>query len=232
MQTVTEQVIHAIREKILNNEYWAGQHLQEVSLASTLNVSRTPIRDALRVLANEGLLEYSPNRGYVVRDVDLRDVLDAYDVRATLEGMACRLAAEHGLSDEDLERFQDVMARADRLFETTRWRKKEMDAWRSINDDFHDALLLASRNRQLKAALRQAMFYRRIIANRVDSSSSFYKEIFGKENRQMAQRDHVAILGAIINRQSARAEFLMREHILTNREAFRKMIEHGNGLDP
>jgi len=73
--------------------------LQEVSLAEKMQVSRTPVREALRVLAKDGLLSYAPNKGYMVKGFSLKNVLEAFQVRAVLEGLAARLTAESGLTE-------------------------------------------------------------------------------------------------------------------------------------
>ncbi|HWV52767.1 GntR family transcriptional regulator, partial [Pseudorhodoplanes sp.] len=82
-----------LRESILSGEYEAGRRLNEVHISQALDVSRTPVRAALQALAGEGLLDYAPNRGFTVRVFQLTEVVDAYEIRAVLEGVAARFAA-------------------------------------------------------------------------------------------------------------------------------------------
>ena len=98
--TRTQEVVRQIRDLILDGALGPGEQLTEVAMAQRIGVSRTPIRDALNTLATEGLLIYLPNRGYIVRRFDVQEVLDAFDTRGTLEGMACRVVAERGLSSD------------------------------------------------------------------------------------------------------------------------------------
>ena len=86
-----------LREAILNGELQPGERINEVHISRDLGVSRTPTRAALHALAAEGLVDYAHNRGFTVREFPLQAVMDAYQIRATLEGLACRLAAERGL---------------------------------------------------------------------------------------------------------------------------------------
>src|SRR4030081_4165447 len=87
-------VMDQIREAILGGSISAGERLNEVQLSKTLAVSRPPVRAALQALAGEGLLDYAPNRGFTVREFPLPAIVDAYDIRAALEGVAARFAAE------------------------------------------------------------------------------------------------------------------------------------------
>ncbi|MFW5833378.1 MAG: GntR family transcriptional regulator, partial [Pseudomonadota bacterium] len=100
MKPASRQVADTIRTLILRGDFPAGEHLREAALADRFQVSRTPVRAALAENAKDGLLDYEPNRGYRVRRFDLRDIADAFELRAVLEGTACRVAAERGL---DLE---------------------------------------------------------------------------------------------------------------------------------
>src|SRR5437588_11578123 len=94
-------VTDRIREAGLNGSVAAGERLNEVRLSRTLAVSRTPVRAALQALAGEGLLDYAPNRGFTVREFPLDAIVDAYEIRASLEGVAARFAAERGLSEDE-----------------------------------------------------------------------------------------------------------------------------------
>src|ERR1700754_3421062 len=94
-----ESVVETLRAAIFAGEFQAGERLHEVKLTASLGVSRTPVRAALQKLASEGLLDYTPNRGYSLREFSVGEVINAYEVRAVLEGLAARLSAERGLGD-------------------------------------------------------------------------------------------------------------------------------------
>ena len=225
MLTVTENVIATIRERILDGKYSPGSHLHEAVMATDLDVSRTPIRDALRVLANEKLLVYYPNRGYVVRNVDTKDVLDAYDVRGTLEGMACRVVAERGLDASKQSVFSSIIERGDKIFRSSRWGEEQRTQWRALNTEFHYALLDASENRHLDPIMRQIRFFPRIFDSRLSPESEFFQKVHTREQRLRSHRDHVHVVEAIFRREGTRAEALMREHVYANRELLRHGLE-------
>src|ERR1700754_2938320 len=108
-------VMDQIREAVLNGSVAAGERLNEVRLSRTLAVSRTPVRAALQALAGEGLLDYAPNRGFSVREFPINAIVDAYEIRAALEGVAARFAAERGLSEADRASIEQALAAGDTL---------------------------------------------------------------------------------------------------------------------
>src|ERR1700726_1177695 len=147
-------VMDRIREAVLNGSVAAGDRLNEVRLSRALAVSRTPVRAALQALAGEGLLDYAPNRGFTVREFPLDAVVDAYDIRASLEGLAARFAAERGLSPEERAIVEQSLAEGDKLLERGSFEAGDLTKYRGINGDFHDTLLAASRNRMLGEMIR------------------------------------------------------------------------------
>jgi DNA-binding GntR family transcriptional regulator len=92
-QSMTSVLKHEIEQLVLSGQYLSGERLNENSLAARFKVSRGPIREACRALAESGLLELIPNRGVFVRSVTEEQAADAYDVRAALFGLAARLSA-------------------------------------------------------------------------------------------------------------------------------------------
>ena len=98
------QVFTQLEEDILTGVYKSGEHLTEISLSERLGVSRTPIRSALHRLSEEGLVEIRPNRYVKVVGVTAEDLIDTYNVRMMLEGLASYLAATR-MSDEDKKRL-------------------------------------------------------------------------------------------------------------------------------
>lgn len=229
--TVTEKVIFQLREGILNGKYAPEQHLHEVSLADDLKVSRTPIRDALRVLANEELLVYEPNCGYVVRKVALKDVLDAYDARGAVESLACRIVAERGLSADQRAQLEGMLTEGDRIFRGPTWSTTEQGAWRKLNLEFHEAISAASENRMLAPMLKQLRSLPRMFDARLEPESDFYQQVHTRKARLRAHGEHTEIVSALIRREGSRAESLMREHIYRNRETLRRYLENSVATD-
>ena len=198
-------VMDQIREAILEGAVAAGERLNEVRLSRTLNVSRTPVRAALQALAGEGLLDYAPNRGFTVREFPLDAIVDAYDIRASLEGLAARFAAERGLGVDEKAIIERSLAAGDKLLERGSFEAGDLTIYRGINGDFHDTLLAAARNRMLAEMIR--------ICHHVPVSSS--RNIVAFEHRDVRRRhdDHHRIFEAVMARDPWRAELLMREHV-------------------
>ena len=213
-------VMDQIREAILGGSIGAGERLNEVRLSKTLAVSRTPVRAALQALAGEGLLDYAPNRGFTVREFPLSAIVDAYDIRASLEGVAARFAAERGLSPEENAVIERSLVAGDRLLERGSFEAGDLTRYRDINGDFHDTLLAAARNRMLAEMIR--------ICHHVPVSSS--RNIVAFEHRDVRRRhdDHHRIYEAVMNREPWRAEMLMREHVAgVKASLIRSLTERG-----
>ena len=198
-------VMDLVREAILGGAVEAGERLNEVQLSKTLSVSRTPVRAALQALAGERLLDYAPNRGFTVREFPLPAIVDAYDIRASLEGVAARFAAERGLRTEEKETIERSLAAGDKLLERGSFEAGDLTIYRGINGDFHDTVLAAARNRMLGEMIR--------ICHRVPMSSN--RNIVAFEYRDVRRRhdDHHRIYEAILAQEPWRAEMLMREHV-------------------
>jgi GntR family transcriptional regulator of vanillate catabolism len=198
-------VMEQIRDAILGGTVSAGERINEVRLSKTLDVSRTPVRAALQALAGEGLLDYAPNRGFTVREFPLGAIVDAYEIRASLEGLVARFAAERGLSPEERAVVEESLGAGDRLLAPGKFAEGDLMIYRGINSDFHDTLLGAARNRMLAEMIR--------ICHHVPMSSS--RNIVAFEHRDVRRRhdDHHRIYEAIMAREPWRAEILMREHV-------------------
>lgn len=148
MSTVRETVYEALKERIIEGELHPGQRLIERDVATELDVSRVPVREALSRLEAERLVVVVPRRGVLVSPFTPDDVNDFFDVRESLEVLAARLAAERA-SAEDLVRLREVLADADRAT----W---ESDA-RGIalaNAAFHTAVVALSGNVLLRELMR------------------------------------------------------------------------------
>lgn len=225
MSTVTETTIALLRGRVLDGSYAPGSRLQEFALANDLNVSRTPIRDALRVLASEELLVYSPNRGYVVRDVGIQDALDAYEVRANLEGLACRLIARHGMSDAASEQFDELLARGASIVDGPEWGTAQHEGWSQLNTDFHMLIAAEARSNPLAEILRHVRRIPRLFDSRLRPNTEFFKSIYTHEQRRRSHREHVKIIEVLRQGDTGRVEALMREHVYVNRDLLQNIYQ-------
>ena len=195
----------ALRESILAGAVRPGTRINEVQLSQRLGVSRTPTRAALHALAAEGLLDYVPNRGFTVRAYAPETIAQAYEIRAVLEGLACRFAAERRLDTADRDRFARALADGDAVVQRFDGTPRQMEAYRKANVAFHAAVLTAARNRMLEDALRLAL----------TRPAATLRNIVAFTEAQVRRRhdDHHRIHEAIAAGDGWRAELWMREHV-------------------
>lgn len=225
-RTRTQSTIEAVRALIVGGELRPGERLQAQMLANRLSVSRTPVAEALSVLHKEGLLEYTPNCGYGVKQFDLANLLSAFDVRLTLEGLACRLVAEKGLAPQRAEAIRDNLHRTERVLFDGAWSHARQDEWRVLNIAFHDLIIDGADNAYLRAGVDNTRVLP-LIYDRAMRHIGLQQVLrrFEQSNSQLAYRDHERIFEAVNAGQGARAESMMKEHIYTNRETMRRHLE-------
>jgi DNA-binding GntR family transcriptional regulator len=150
-----------IQARVLSGEFASGSRLRQESLATEFGVSRTPVREALRKLQAAGIVQLEPRRGARVRGPSAREVREAYEVRAELEGLAAALAATR-IRDEDLRRLREAQTMFEDSYELLRDWKERGDVmpparahadWIRGNDLFHLVILEAAGNQRLAAIL-------------------------------------------------------------------------------
>ncbi|MGN6404912.1 GntR family transcriptional regulator [Sinomonas sp.] len=142
-----EVIRDTLRSRIFEGHYAPGTRLIERDLASEFNVSRLPVREALRMLAQEGLLAERASRGSVVAGLSEKDVDDLFDVRLSLEVLACRLAAQRA-TPEDIERLEALLDRA-----TDALARGSINEAHRENSEFHDEVTRIADNGFLRTAL-------------------------------------------------------------------------------
>lgn len=203
-------VTESLREQLLAGEYPPETRMQEVALAERMQVSRTPIRDALRILEQDGLLTYQPNKGYVVRRFTLRDIVKVFRVRAVLEGLGARIAAEEGINSQQRHAMEVSIEQANSLLDIGSILPEHRNEWRRINTRFHVAILEAANNDLL---VRFAETSRKVPVV-FNGSFKFYQR-----NDFIRSLDHHrVILDAILKGQGERADRMMQEHIYQAQE--------------
>jgi len=223
MATQIERVVTELRRRILSGELPPGERILELQYAPELGVSRTPLRLALVELEKQGLLEQVGKRGFQVRSVTLDDIAQAIDVRGVLEGYAARIVAELGLSRSLEQALTDCVheGRSVLVWASERRRPLDIPRWAAMNARFHAALVEAASNDALRSALGHVTKSPLAAAGVLGISGvSPTLEIAFLER---AQADHEDILHAILGREGARAEALMREHARRSRDNKRKL---------
>jgi GntR family transcriptional regulator of vanillate catabolism len=203
--TLAQSVTDQLRTAIMEGRFLPGEKLNEMSLSAMLNVSRTPLRAALHSLAAEGLLEYIPNRGYSLRSMDTNKLIEIFDIRGALEGLAARLAADRGMNEAILADYRLALEAGDRIMAKGRLVRGDRDRFGEINGRLHDAILSAADSRMLVDMVR--------ICHNIPIFSDRNVLWTDYEWLRRSHDDHHRILGAILLRDGPRAERLMREHV-------------------
>ena len=199
-----------LREMILAGDLPGGTRIAELSIVEKLGVSRTPIRAALMRLAQEGLLEALPSGGYAVRTFSERDVMDAIELRGTLEGLSARLAAERAAPAVVLGEARDCLRLIDAVLAEPSLNDESFTSYVELNAKFH-ALLC-----EMACSSVMARELDRVISMPFASPSAFVvAQANSPQSRDMlvvAQDQHWQVLSAIEQREGSRAEAIMREH--------------------
>lgn len=211
-----------LREMILAGELTPGERLIEIPFAQRLGVSRTPLRLALGELEKEGLLERLPTRGFRVREFTMEQVANAIDVRGVLEGMAARLVAEQGLDAATRGALEQCLAEGHALTDIPPGGIIDPVRWAAINARLHWAIVRAAHNPALTSALEHNERIPMAAAAAVTFNSAVQELAYPLVRR--AQEDHVSIVEALIRREGARAEALLREHAYRSRENKRLLL--------
>ena len=204
MAKAAEAAYEAIRAGIVSGDFARGQRLREEELASLVGVSRTPVREALRRLDAEGLVEFAPNRGARVIEWSEQELWDNYEVRAMLESYGARLAAQR-ITDEELDAIDRI---AGLMTTLSRKGSAAADQLTVLNGDFHRAILKASRHTQLDTIARGLMDAPLI-------ARTFQR--YSQERMHNSARQHTELVEALRARDGVWAEAVMHAHILAAR---------------
>lgn len=210
METRQEQVVETIRSWITHGTLSAGQKLTESGLAEALGVSRTPVRHALTLLVEEGLLTRMGPRGYTVRTYRVHDVLEAIELRALIEGYAARTIAIAGPSPTLVNELNACLTEGDSIFSKGHFIESDENLYASMNLKFHRLIIEAAGGtllKQIEALIGRVPF---AAPDTIAFEGMTPEQKFS--NMEFAHRHHHAIFEAICQRDGARAEALFREH--------------------
>ena len=201
-----DEILTRLRDHIVEGNIPDGGRVPERQLCEMLGISRTPLREALKVLASEGLVELLPNRGARVRQLSERDLAELFDVMGGLEALAGRLACENITDTEiaEIERLHYDMYAF--------YLHRDMHGYFSVNQLIHHKIVEASRNAVLNSAY--ANFAGRI--RRIRYSANFARK---RERWGEAMREHEAILEALRRRAGNELSDILFNHLRNKRTA-------------
>jgi GntR family transcriptional regulator of vanillate catabolism len=217
MTTQLTEAVVRIREMILRGKLAPGQRVAEAPLAEQLRMSRTPVRQALPLLAHEGLLAEHETRGYVVRAFTAANIADAIDVRGAIEGLAARRVAERGASKAFVKEMRACLEDGDEILRKRRVEESDEALYADMNVRFHALILQESGSSILIATLERNSRIPFAGPQALAFDKSNLEEMY--DMLHYAHRQHHAIVEAIERGQSGRAEALLREHAIVAKES-------------
>ncbi|MBU9735353.1 GntR family transcriptional regulator [Diplocloster agilis] len=201
------RVFHKLREDILSGKYKQNEELREVAIATELGVSRTPVREAIRQLELEGLVNLIPNKGAYVTGITIKDVKDIYVIRSYLEGLCAKWATEF-ITEQQLGELEENIYLSEFHAE-----KEHYDQVLELDNRFHQLLYDASGSKILDHVLSDFHHY----VQRVRKIS-----IATPERALKSNEEHRKIVEAIRARDEKQAESLANEHIMNTMENISK----------
>ncbi len=192
------KVFTQLRNDILNGHYQPGENLIETKLSEELGVSRTPVRESIRQLELEGLVQSIPNKGAIVKGISAQDIEDIYTIRMLIEGLASRWAAEK-ITGEELEELNEAIE-----LEEFYTMKNDSNHLLQFDSRFHDIIYRASKSKPLMHTL--STFHHYVQRARIVSLNN-------PERARKVLEEHKAILQAITEHDADKAERLTTEHV-------------------
>ena len=197
-----QEIVRArLREAILGGQYRPGDRLRILALGEEYGVSSMPVREALRTLEAEGLVEFEPNRGAVVRSLSPEDVKETFLMRISLEGAALREAIPN-LTEGDLDHLQQLIDRMDQV-------ERDPVAWTKLNQEFHLTMYQAAHFPRIHQILMG-------LAGLVRPYLGLY--LARTSNLKTARAQHVSLLRACRRRDAAGAVRTLEEHVVHTRD--------------
>lgn len=197
-RSLHDELTERIRGKIVSGELAPGQKIPEKELCEQFGVSRTPLREALKVLASEGIVALRPNRGAVVRSLTIEELEEVFPVMGALEALSGEIACR-SITDKEVNAIRRMHAKM-----VAHWRQGELQDYFRLNQAIHEAILEATRNETLKSIYRGLsgrLLSARYIAN------------MSPERWAQAVEEHEAILQALDAREGARLADILRSHL-------------------
>ena len=209
-KSLTSLIFEKIREDILNGRYVNGDKLVEIKLADELGVSRTPVREALKQLELDGLVDNIPNRGVVVKGISKEDIDDILTIRLCIEGLVGQWAAERILDSEikqleeifDLMEFYSMKGDVDKMFE--------------LNTKFHETLYQSTKSRYLEGVLNDFQLFIKTARNNSLKSEGRMK---------IALEEHREVIHALKNHDIDGTRIALVNHIANSNSNIKKIVK-------
>jgi DNA-binding GntR family transcriptional regulator len=203
-----DEVAAQLRERIFAGELAPGTFLDEVGLAEQMKISRTPLREALKVLTVEGLVRHEPRRGSFVNQVTEQDLDEIFPVIALLEGR-CAFEAANNASDADLQALEELHQKLARHAKARR-----INEYYETNFQIHEAIIALARNKWLAGVISDL---RKIL------KLARQQQLHAPGRLEQSLNEHLAVFAALKARDAEGADAAMRTHLQRQRGALREL---------
>lgn len=208
-RTLHDELLDRLRQMIVDGDMTPGEKVPEKDLCARFGVSRTPLREALKVLANEGLVTLTPNRGAMIAELTIEDLEEAFPVMGALEALSGELACAN-ITDLEIEEIRKLHTRMVAHFEA-----QELKPYFRTNQEIHERILAAAGNqtlcalyRSLEGRVRQA----RYLANMTTSRWT------------KAVQEHEQIVTALEARDGAKLAAILKRHLVNKFETVKEAL--------
>ncbi len=210
-----EQVAQRLRQMLVENQIAPGAKLNERELSEVLQVSRTPLREAIKMLAAEGLVELLPNRGAIAVELTEEDVLNTFEVMAGLEAMSGELAAQR-ITDAELAEI-----RAMHYEMLAAYTRRDLPAYYRLNAQIHGAINHAAKNSVLTATYNQVNARLQALRFRSNQDEAKWKQ---------AMAEHDRMIDALGRRDAGAMRKVLAEHLDHKRDVVVDQLRHATKL--
>ncbi|MBP2626974.1 MAG: GntR family transcriptional regulator [Firmicutes bacterium] len=210
IKPIRDVVYEYLRTAIINGLIKPGERLVEKDYAEKFNISRTPVREALRKLELEGLVENIPRKGDIVKGIDLKDMLEIFAIRQALEPLIVKTAMEN-ITPEDIINLQETVDKMD-----SSAYNNDTETLLNAFQAFHDILINTSKMPRLSAIISQLKDY----LGRFRTMS-----LSNHDRRTQAINEHKEILQTIIARDNEKAEQLVATHLASARQSLLQKMQ-------
>jgi DNA-binding GntR family transcriptional regulator len=211
LNSLHDEVAAKLRERIFAGELAPGSFVDEPALCAALSISRTPLREALKVLTAEGLVRHEPRRGCFVSQITEQDLDDIFPVIALLEGR-CAFEAARNATDADLAALEQLH---DRLQRSAKARR--ITEYYETNFAIHEAIIVLANNRWLAQVIGDL---RKIV------KLARLQQLHAPGRLEQSLSEHMAVYAALKARDAEGAEAAMRTHLTRQRVALRELARH------
>jgi DNA-binding GntR family transcriptional regulator len=204
LKSLHQEVVDRIYEMIRKGELKMGQKIVENELSSLMGISRTPLREAIRALSSEGLVELKPNKGAFVVEPSVDEICDMFEAMSIFEG-ACTKTAVKKMTEKDLKKLEELHEQLEQHYADT-----DQEAYITVNNKFHTYIQEILQNNTINNLIN--VLRKRILLFR-------YRQLYLKNRFNESIKEHRDIIKSFRDRDAEAAEHLMQIHLINQCEA-------------